>query len=314
MGSNKVNFFFVGFPKSGSTLFWNMLREHPEIYSSPLKELNFFNTDHIEIIKQKLGKHYSEQISSKKEYESLYTHPESPFNGDFNPTYIYSHKAPELIYSYNENAKIIIAIREPVSYIRSTHFQNLYNLSEDEEDLLKALRLEKSRKAGRHIPELCTLPFFLIYSELVCYQKFIENYVKMFPTKHIEIILFDDIVKDKFIVYKDLIQFIGVRDINFKPSEPDHNPSHKLRFKSVRKYLLKPTIKKTILKIISKKMMPAGVKISHRLFKKEEKKPSLSDKALEELKSRFKPEVLLLNDYLSKKGLISVDLCKLWGY
>jgi len=291
-----------------------MLKAHSEIHTSELKEINFFNIDHIKIIRERIGKHYTKLISSEREYEFLFTDPKVRFNGDFNPTYIYSQDAPQRIYDYNKNAKIIIAIREPVSYLRSTHFQNLYNLAEDKEDLISALGLEEKRKAGEEIPELCKLPFFLYYSELICYQKYIGNYVKLFPSNQIKIVLFDDIIDNKFAVYKDLLQFIGVGDVEFIPPEPDRNPSHALRFQFLRRLMLRPGIKKTLMTLIPKKILPVGVKISHKLFKKEVQKPPLSQAAVEGLKSRFQPEVLLLDQYLSTKGLITVDLSKLWGY
>jgi hypothetical protein len=268
LGLNKVNFFFAGFPKSGSTLFWNMLKAHPEIHTSELKEINFFNSDHIKIIRERVGKHYTELVSTEREYEALFTDPDARFNGDFNPTYIYSKDAPQRIYNYNKNAKIILSIREPVSYIRSTHFQNLYNLAEEEVDLLTAFGLEGKRKAGKEIPELCVLPFFLYYSELICYQKYIENFVKHFPINQIKLILFDDIIDNKLSVYKDLLQFIGVHDVEFFPPEPDRNPSHALRFQFLRRLISHPGINKTLMTFIPKKMLPLGVKISHKLFKK----------------------------------------------
>jgi len=291
-----------------------MLRAHPEIHTSELKEINFFNRDHIKIIRERVGRHYTDLVSTEREYEALFTDPKARFNGDFNPTYIYSLDAPGRIYDYNKNARIIISIREPVSYLRSTHFQNLYNLAEDEEDLLRALALEEKRKSGEEIPELCALPFFLYYSELIRYQKYIENYLKHFPSNQIKIILFDEILDNKLAVYKDLLGFIGVQDIDFIPPEPDRNPSHALRFQFLRKLVLHPGIKKTLMKVIPEKLMPLGVKISHKLFKKETQKPPLSQAAVEQLKSLFQPEVLLLDQYLAEKGLITVDLAKLWGY
>jgi len=314
MVSRKVNFFFVGFPKSGSTLFWNMLREHPEIYSSPIKELNYFNIDHQEIIEKNLGKNFFKEIKDERDYEKLYVNPNSLFNGDFNPSYIYSQEAPRLIFNYNKNAKIIISIREPVSYIRSTHFQNLYNLIEDEEDLQKALVLEEIRKQGNHIPKKCVLPFLLYYSELIRYKKFISHFVNSFPIDNIKIILFNDILEDKIAVYKELLEFIGVSDKSFIPSESDRNPSHKLRLIFMRKILLTPAVKKAFFLIIPKKMMPQCVKFSHKLFKEEAKKPTISEEKIKDLKSRFRNEILILNDYLTKKGLISVDLNNIWKY
>jgi len=314
MGSNKVNFFFAGFPKSGSTLFWHMLKAHPEIHSSPLKELNYFNTDHTSVIKQELGKNLPQLVASEADYQSLYVHPDCNFNGDFNPTYIYSEDAPKNIYKYNNNAKIIISIREPVSYLRSTHFQNLYNLAEDETDFLNALSLEPLRKQGKNIPQTCVLPFFLYYSELIQYQKFIRRYVEQFPLEQIKVILFDHIITDKMLVYQSLLAFLGVEDTAFRPPEPDRNPSHRLRFKFARKILLNPRVNKALLTIIPKKIMPLGVNISHKLFKKEDKKPPLSSEDVDKLKTQFISEVQLLSDYLQENGLIDVDLIKLWEY
>ena len=314
MNNRKVNTFFIGFPKSGSTLFWNMLREHPEVYSPSIKELNFFNIDHQELLKRNLGKNYFSVFSSESEYEEAFSQSNLQINADFTPLYIYSEEAPKKIFKYNPDARIIISIREPISYIRSVHFQNLYNLSEDEEDFLKALSLEDERKAGRNIPKNCTIPLFLFYSELVQYQKFINNYASVFPNENIKIIVFDYIVADKFTVYRELLRFIGVNDLNFFPSEPDRNPSHTLRFRALRKLLFYPPIKKFIYNFIPKKLMPFSVKISQSVFKREAKRPIISESELSEIKKRFQPGIEQLNEYLHDNGFITEDLNELWQY
>ena len=39
------NFFIVGAAKAGTTSLYNYLINHPEVYLSPIKEPNYFNTE-----------------------------------------------------------------------------------------------------------------------------------------------------------------------------------------------------------------------------------------------------------------------------
>ena len=44
------NFFIIGAMKSGTTSVYEWLKQHPEIYMSPWKELNFFSSEGEEYI------------------------------------------------------------------------------------------------------------------------------------------------------------------------------------------------------------------------------------------------------------------------
>ena len=44
----RPNLFIVGAPKSGTTSIYNYLKNHPEVFMSPIKEPHFFAKDFIE--------------------------------------------------------------------------------------------------------------------------------------------------------------------------------------------------------------------------------------------------------------------------
>jgi hypothetical protein len=41
----RPNFFLVGAPKAGTTSLYHYLRQHPQIYMSPIKEPNYFASE-----------------------------------------------------------------------------------------------------------------------------------------------------------------------------------------------------------------------------------------------------------------------------
>lgn len=314
MGSELVDFFFVGFPKSGSTTFYSLLRSHPEIATSEIKEIDFFNTDFILEARKHLGKNYFSLIKTAADYAGLFDKDPQKIRGDFTPINVFSDAAPLNIYEYNNAARIIISIREPVSFLRSYHFQSLYNMIEDEPDFMKALSLEESRLNGRNVPVYCANLFYLLYSGLIDYMKYIKKYVDVFGREHVKVILFDDIMVDEYAVYQELLRFLNVNNLNFFPETHDRNPNHSLRFPLLRKFLLYPPVKKFFYENFPAGLRPLGVAISQRMFKKVQEKPHVSVEDLRRLKFQFKPKVEELNNYLNEAGLVSRNIIELWKY
>lgn len=314
MQQPKVGFFFVGFPKSGSTTFYDLLRTHPEVFSPEVKELNHFNTDHIREFERRLGDDYFQLARSEADYSAFFQGPPGRIAGDFNPIYIFSEEAPRNIFNYNPDARILISVREPVSFLRSFHFQSLYNLIEDEPDFLKALALEDSRRAGQNIPQYCHNPFYLYYSWLVEYKQHIERYVEVFGSENVKIILFDDILSDERKAYLEVLDFLRLCDREFVPPRPDRNPSHALRFASLRQLVFTPAIKKWLYTKTPRSLLPVGARISQTIFKKPQEKPSVSKEDIERLKFRFRSQVGEVEAYLAEKGLCERRLLNLWGY
>ena len=57
------NFFIVGAMKAGTTSVYSYLRQHPDVYMSPVKEPNYFCSD---IDSESFERDYKHQISRHK--------------------------------------------------------------------------------------------------------------------------------------------------------------------------------------------------------------------------------------------------------
>jgi hypothetical protein len=313
MSTNKVDFFFVGFPKSGSTTFYYLLKSHPDIFAPAVKEVNFFNTDDIKQTRERLGRHDFQLLKSEDDYSELFHAPSTKVKGDFTPINIFSKDAPRNIYRYNPAAKIIISIREPVSFLRSYHFQFLYNMIEDEPDFIRALALEKSRRAGDNIPRFCQNPFYLYYSSLIQYEGYIRQFTDVFDVGKIKLILFDDILENEAGIYHQLLDFLGIWNSDFVPPQPDRNPSHGLRLRWLRKLMLAPAAKKWLYTRLPSRLLPVGAKISQQVFKKRQDKPFVPPAEIQKLRAQFRPSVIALNHFLNETTG-GRDIEELWGY
>jgi len=314
MDKTKIDFLFVGYPKSGSTTFYGLLKSHPEIAIPDIKEINFFNTDHNREGREHLGANHFQLAESENEYLQYFQGSIDKIKGDVNPSYIFSTEAPQNIFKHNPETKILISLREPVSFLRSYHFQSLYNLVEDEPDFLRALSLEKSRRAGRNIPRHCHNYYQVYYSFLSSYKQHIKHFTDIFGFDKIKVLLFDDIVENEDKVYQDILRFLSVRELDFIPSKVDRNPSHALRFTRLRKIFLSPPVKKWLYTKLPKNLLPIGAGLSKMIFKKKQEKTFIAKTDIDQLKSQLSSNVIELNLFLNKTGLLNRDLLDIWDY
>ena len=158
------DFFIAGNPKCGTTALYDMLAGHPRIFTPELREPAFFadelpRKDHRTVLPATL-----------EEYRALFAgaRPEQ-LVGERSAMYLWSPSAARRIAEVQPDARIVAILREPASFLRSLHLQNLQSHYETVTDLGAALELEDARRAGRRIPRRCRRPPVLLYSEFVRY-------------------------------------------------------------------------------------------------------------------------------------------------
>jgi len=278
------------------------------------KEPKFFSTDFNRELEKSLGNNFYQVIKTVNDYNQLFIDGVGKIKGDFNPFNILSVDAAKNIYDYNPKAKIIISIREPISFLRSFHFQSLFRMIENETNFLKALSLEEERRTNKNIPKYCHNPFYLYYSSLIEYKDQIKRFTDVFGNKKIKVFLFDDIVTDEYKVYQEVLLFLNAKNIDFVPPRPERNPSHSLRFAWLRRIIFTPPVRKWFYTRIPHRLFIVGGKTSQWIFKKQQDKPFVSEQEIARLKMRYKPNVDELNQFLSETGLIKQDIARLWNY
>ncbi len=100
------NLFVVGAAKAGTTSLWQYLGEHPDIYMSPVKEPHFFSSEVPGLFPA---------VKDEREYLKLFAKSEGAvLCGEASASYLWDPDTPQAIRNVSPDAKIVIALRDPV--------------------------------------------------------------------------------------------------------------------------------------------------------------------------------------------------------
>ena len=199
------NFFIVGAPKCATTALSVYLGEHPDIFVPPIKEPHYFAHDFP---------HTRQDCPTFEKYTELFDlrNPGQHVVGEASVWYLYSQVAATAIREFNEEAKIIVMIRNPAELVPSLHSQLLFTRDEDVLDVRTAWRLQWQRAEGKAVPKRCRQPAFLQYGAVAKLGDQIERLLTVFPRENVKIINFSDLVADARTTYLDVLRFLGAPD------------------------------------------------------------------------------------------------------
>ena len=304
------DFFIVGHSKSGTSAMYEMLKHHPQIYMAPVKEPDFFAGE-----LPREG-HRQRSPETLEEYLALFAAAgEQQRAGEASASYLRSRVAASRIAQVQPDARIVATLREPASFLRSFHLQCVQSHYETERDLRKALALEDARREGRRIPRRSRRPQLLLYSDHVRYVEQLRRYHEVFPAEQVLVLIYDDFRADNEGTVRQVLRFLDVDDSS--PIEPrEANLTVRMRSQRLDELLHAVSVGtgpvSRSLKAAVKTLTPTGAR--RRALRATQRRAVLGeapppDEALmRELRSRFKPEVMALSDYLGR------DLVSLWGY
>lgn len=305
----KPDFFIVGAAKSGTTSLYHYLRQHPDIYMSPIKEPNFFSTDiNLNNLRQSVKNRIKAEnldqffkdgmnriihrayIRDPQQYLQLFS-PAGPgqIKGEASPSYLYSETAAQEILRFNENAKIIIILREPSSRAYSHYLMDL-KLGFTQDSFKAAL--EKDRT---------TFPkgwgASSLYLELGQYYHQVKRYFDIFPPKNILVLLQKDLYQDKAATLKTLFGFLGVRN-DFVPQDPDFKNESAVPKNKLVSYLLKSDY----FRVKARNFLEHSSlkKIIQKAFYKKPERNSSDEETLKEIKNLLKDDVLRLSKLINR--------------
>jgi hypothetical protein len=218
------NFFLVGAPKTGTTSLCHYLKQHPEIYLSPVKEPCFFAAemraenfvrefaDSVRASSRALRKYMDGPMSGPNpggivtewnEYLKLFKKVGAETAiGEASVCYLWSPTAAGNISAQIPDAKIVVILRDPVERAFSQYLQ--YAVS----GLL-------TRSFRQHV-ELClrnTAPTFgplRPFLEYGLYYEQVKRYLDLFALAHVRIYLYEEAWRSPAQLLKDLFGFLGV--------------------------------------------------------------------------------------------------------
>ena len=146
------NFLIVGAAKSGTTSLYHYLKQHPEIYMSPVKEPKFITAQFLSFPFKGIGDEKVEQniVKSYNEYCNLFKDvSKEKIIGEASPDNLYFfEKAINIIIYHLKNPKIIIILRNPIERAFSAYMYFI-NCNREYLSFEEALKEEEKRRSGQ---------------------------------------------------------------------------------------------------------------------------------------------------------------------
>ncbi len=198
-------FLIVGVQKAGTTSIYGYLKEHPQVYMSPIKETNFFGTDWEKKIEKKPDTGTRKRINSWERYCELFIDVKDEIAiGEASPNYLANYKtSSEMIQRYVPDVKMIAILRNPVDRAYSDYLMHL-------RDGINAGKVRSlSEQVKFRSNNSSTIKKGLYYSA-------VKHYFDTFGQEKFKIFLYDDLTKDSLKMMQDIYRFIGVDD-TFNP-------------------------------------------------------------------------------------------------
>ncbi|MGB0564873.1 MAG: sulfotransferase family protein [Spirulinaceae cyanobacterium] len=221
-------FLLLGAPKAGTTALYHVLRQHPQVFMSALKEPHFFAFANPQAARfngprDDRGELTTRSVTDLTAYEALFNDaPLEMARGEASTMYLYYPNVPERIAQYCPDAKLVAILRNPIERGFS-HFLHLRREGREWlTDFAQALAVEPERRAKSWSPAWH-------YGAVGQYAEQLPRYWQQFPKEQLKICLYEDWLQDPTAFLEDLAEFIGV-DPDFVPELSDrHNTTHQVQ-------------------------------------------------------------------------------------
>jgi Sulfotransferase family len=306
------DFFIVGHHKSGTTAMYEMLRAHSQIFMPRMKEPEFFGRDRARHQQQASRDSTRQTFGGSRprnfaEYLALFDAAKpDQIVGEASPSYLRSSTAASQIAEAQPAARIIAILREPASFLRSLHLQMVRNHVQSEPDLEKAILHEGvAADSGRVVQ----------YTDRVRYVEQLGRYHAVLPSEQILVLIYDDFRADNEAAMRTVLSFLEV-DADAPIPLVDANPTIAPRSRALDSWVHRlrsgrgPVTRR--MNTAFKALTPERARRrTVRAFQRNvvyRNAPPADPAFTNELRRRFKPEVVALSEYLDR------DLVKLWGY
>jgi hypothetical protein len=312
-GTRLPDFFIAGHHKCGTTALYEMLRRHPQIFMSELKEPKYFADD----LRYAVQSPRDPTPRTLEQYLALFADATPGQRaGEASPVYLWSRVAAARIAAVQPAARIVAILREPASFLRSLHTHWVLHHVETEKDFGAALALEGERREGRRLPRGAYWPQALLYSDHVRYVEQLRRFHAALAPEQLLVVIYDDFRADNVGTVRRVLRFLGVDD-TVAVAAIEANPTRV----SVRAVRVDAGIRalyagrgpamraaragvKTVLP--ARLRRDAFQRLRRRLVWREPPPPD--ERLMLEVRRRFKGEVEALSEYLGR------DLVGEWGY
>ncbi|MEA5466762.1 sulfotransferase family protein [Leptothoe sp. PORK10 BA2] len=190
-------FVVIGVQKAGTTSLYMYLKQHPQVYMSPVKETNFFERDWSQATKE-VQQRKKNGIITWDNYRQLFAEATDVHIalGEASPNYLFHHQyAAEQIHTRLPDAKLIAVLRNPVQRAFSDYLMHMRDAVGKQTPLA-----EQVRSRG-------TSSYVLLKGK---YTEALKHFMDVCGRSRVDVFLYDDLCNDAQSFMGKIYQSIGV--------------------------------------------------------------------------------------------------------
>jgi hypothetical protein len=242
---SQPTFIVIGAQKSATTSIYNWLRQHPQVYLSKQKELDFFSQDAL--YEQGFDYYCRRWFASTGAAKAI---------GDVSPHYMISAAVPERMARHLPQAQLVAILRNPIDRALSHH------------SMIRKRGLD-SRPFSVAAAELMQAGHGLInavhdnYLVGGLYGATLGRFLQYYPRNSLHIMFYEELIAEPARHFSSLLEYLGV-DPGFIPVDLGriyNRRAYASRFPALEAWMMR----RNLLKRLIKSVVPAST-LSRFLF------------------------------------------------
>ncbi|WP_067927797.1 sulfotransferase family protein [Alicyclobacillus shizuokensis] len=286
------NFFLVGAAKSGTSSLYHYLRQHPEVYMSPIKEPHFFCSHHFPARFTGPGDEEFSLAAIRRadQYRALFQSIQTEtVAGEASVFYLCYPDTALRIHAWNPQAKVVAILRHPADRAFSA-YMHLVRDGHETLSFEQALDQEDARMAAGYRP-------LWWYRRLGLYSDAIDHYRRVFGPSQFKVFLYEDF-QDPSQVIRETLAFLGLNPDVPIDTRIRHNASGVPRLRPLYRFLQQPHP----VKEWAKRVLPQGPssRASHWLKNRLLARPQMRPQTRQALISFYRADILRLQSLIQR--------------
>jgi hypothetical protein len=292
------NFIIIGAAKSGTSALFRYLRQHPDVYMSPVKEPYYFAFMGRQPDTRGPGDVVNDSVIHFADYVALFDGVTTETAiGEASPSYMYIPETAERIHDQLPDAKLIAILRQPAERAFSAYMHVVRDERETIMDFRKALAAEPQRIADNWGP-------IWHYKQTGYYYDQLARYYELFARDQIQVLLYDDFKRDSLSTVQSVFRFLAVDD-TFEPDvSVKPNVSGLPKSNVVKQVQTSLFNRPNPIRWASRRVVPEHLRwrLTDTLRNRNLVRPALPADIRQELTQQFREDILRTQD------LIDIDL------
>lgn len=286
------SFLIIGSQSAGTTSVYNYLRQHPQVYLSPVKETNFFVHDgqNPDIVP-----HLSPGgVTGLAAYHALFQGAsDHKAVGEASPLYLVDPQAAARIRHHIPKARLIAILRDPAERAYTAYWMRVRD-GRETRSFEQAVDQELEGLDG-------SLEFALrCYVRWGLYATHLKAYLGLFDRAQLAIHLFDDLRADPVKFMAELFRFVEVDDAFVPDTSVRFNASGLSRSRFLRPLFRKSALTRALRRVLPEPLGRRAASFQEAWRSRELSKPPMSPELRRRLVARYRSDVLELQDMLGR--------------